>query len=393
MFGDRKKLVMCQACRGLIESSVKICPLCGRDSVPAAPARTLEKGGSPHFVSRLFLSINIALFVLVSLVEVTAGGGANSFLDGATQDIMLDFGALYGPAFLDGQWWRIITPNFLHFGVVHLLFNSLALYQIGPMVEDTYGAQKFILVYLATGVASMAASVSFGMYTVGASGSIYGLLGFLTVYGYRLGGTFGRAFMRQMLIWASVGIVIGFVMKFNNVAHIAGFLAGAALAWIISANEPRTERLVKYWNAVAIACAVIITISFVMVAVHYGSVQGGFKLSRRVDNARETIAKSFEWEGQSQESAQLATELRTAATDIQGIISIDQTSDAQRRLIVDLLNERARLFDGVQTDASAPVRSRDEHYERFAVIHEDYKKWERHFVHIYGFTYVPVRER
>src|SRR5262245_34760666 len=211
MFADRKKLVMCQVCRGLIEASAKTCPLCGRQSVPPVRLRTAGIAESGHFFSLVILTINIILFVLMAIVEIRNGGGGEKFIQSASSGVLNDFGALVPSLVRSGQWWRLVTFNFLHIGLMHLLFNSSALYSIGPRVEEIFGSQKFVFAYVGTGIASGVASYLFlPAETAGASGAIFGLIGLLAAYGYRQGGSFGRDLMRQMLIWAGIGIVFGF---------------------------------------------------------------------------------------------------------------------------------------------------------------------------------------
>ena len=224
MFTPKKKLVMCQVCRGLIEASAKTCPLCGRESVPRARLSSAGITTGGNFFSLVILTINIVLFVLMSAAEVRNGGGAEAFLQSASNGVLDDFGALVPSMVRAGQWWRLVTFNFLHIGLMHLMFNSSALFSIGPQVEAIFGSKKFVFAYVATGIASGIASLLFlpgG--TAGASGAIFGLIGLMAVYGYRLGGSFGRALTRQMLIWAGIGIMFGFFIGANNVAHVGGW--------------------------------------------------------------------------------------------------------------------------------------------------------------------------
>jgi len=209
MFKDRKKLVMCQVCRGLIDSSVKTCPLCGRESVPPVRISAANVTESGNFFSLVILTINIVLFVLMSIVEVRNGGGGESFVKQASNGVLDDFGALVPALVRQGQWWRLVTFNFLHIGLMHLMFNSSALFSIGPQVEGIFGSQKFVFAYLGTGTFSAFASfLLLPQNSAGASGAIFGLIGLMAVYGYRQGGSFGRALMRQMLIWAGIGFMI-----------------------------------------------------------------------------------------------------------------------------------------------------------------------------------------
>src|SRR5215813_13520600 len=211
MFADRKKLVMCQVCRGLIEASAKTCPLCGRESVPPARIHTAGITESGHFFSLVILTINIILFVLMAIVEIRNGGGGEKFIQSASSGVLNDFGALVPYLVQSGQWWRLVTFNFLHIGLMHLIFNSSALFYVGPQVEEIFGPQKFVFAYVGTGTASAFLSYLFlPADSAGASGAIFGLIGLIAAYGYRLGGSMGRDLMRRMLIWAGIGIVLGF---------------------------------------------------------------------------------------------------------------------------------------------------------------------------------------
>src|SRR5262245_37590644 len=127
MFEKEKKLVMCQACRALVDPAEKICPLCGKESVPA---RRLAEVTGGHFISLLVLSVNVMLFILMGIVGVRNGGGMESFFSSASSAVLNDFGAFNTVLVKAGEWWRFITCNFLHIGIIHLLFNSYALIQL-----------------------------------------------------------------------------------------------------------------------------------------------------------------------------------------------------------------------------------------------------------------------
>src|SRR5215510_6181208 len=150
MFEKEKKLVMCQACRALVDPAEKVCPLCGMESVPA---RRLAEVTGGHFISLLVLSVNVMLFILMGIVGVRNGGGAQAFFASPASSVLYDFGGFNTALFKAGEWWRMVTCNFLHIGLMHLLFNSFALIQIGPIVEGIYGSPKFVFIYLATGIA------------------------------------------------------------------------------------------------------------------------------------------------------------------------------------------------------------------------------------------------
>src|SRR5262245_58707271 len=143
----------------------------------------------------VFLAINVLLFVAMELT----GGSENT----AT---LIAFGANYAPAVAAGEYWRLITANFLHIGLLHLLVNSSALYILGGEVEALFGHSRFIVIYLLTGVSGSIFSfmLTQGL-SVGASTSLFGLFGALAVFFYKqrqLLGNFGQ----QRLI--SLGVIL-----------------------------------------------------------------------------------------------------------------------------------------------------------------------------------------
>src|SRR5204863_9362985 len=109
-------------------------------------------------------------------------------------------------------------------------------------------------------------------------------IGLLAIYGDQQGTSVGHALRRQMLIWAAFGIVFGFIVGADNVAHAAGFIAGAALAYAIPAEEPTIARSALIWNITAIACALVVVVSFVMVAKNYGGSQTQAALRRSYES-------------------------------------------------------------------------------------------------------------
>ncbi len=394
MFSDRKKLVMCQACRALIEASAKTCPLCGRESVPPARISSASLTESGNFFSLVILTINIVLFVLMSIVEVRNGGSGDSFIKSASGGVLNDFGALVPSLVRSGQWWRLVTFNFLHIGLMHLIFNSSALFYIGPQVEGIFGSQKFVFAYVATGIGSGIASLLFlPSGTAGASGAIFGLIGLMAVYGYRLGGSFGRVLMRQMLLWAGIGIMIGFFIGANNVAHVGGFAAGAALGFVLQPDAPTTIKSGIRWNAAAIACIGLVALSFVMAGRVYGAEQekgnqrelmvrryhSAYEFAQIVEKARELIRSSFDLNGghgvARKDAVEIAIELRQVAAELDKASTIDDRSAAIKTRLSELINKRAKAFDLAVND-SMIVAAAAADREAFAAVFGDYSEWE-----------------
>jgi rhomboid protease GluP len=213
----------------------------------------------------IFLGINILVFLLMTL----AGGSMN-------EPTLLGFGAKQNSAIDNGQWWRFITPIFIHIGLIHLFFNSYALWIVGPQVEKLYGPARFVLLYVGTGVAGVAASYFYnpGVPSAGASGAIFGLFGVLLVFGLRYRNSippfFKRAVGTGVLPVIIINLIIGFTMSqfIDNSAHLGGLLAGAALAALIPYQQPGSETPGVFKTLQMVLLATIV-VSFFEVARNY----------------------------------------------------------------------------------------------------------------------------
>ena len=383
--------MMCHSCRGLIEPSTRTCPLCGLESVPAPRAGSVEKAGSEQFFSRLVMTINIALFVLMVLADLKSGTGS---IMKPSMEVFYDFGGRSVQAISNGQWWLLVTPNFLHLGIIHLLFNSFALYQIGPQVEEVYGSQKFIFLYVAIGILSNVSSYSFNINGAGASGAIFGLIGLMAVYGYRMGGAMGRALMRQMIIWAAFGVVVTLTYA-DQAGHIGGFISGAALGFIIKAEPPVTARASLYWNITAIVCALVVAVSFVMVALNYGTRHTALEVLE-LDKSVRQLSQAFHdslnmADPSSERKTKAAREMRNAAGDIGRLDRIDDTSDAIRARLVELANRRAEWLDRAEASPLLPGDPVQADARDLEKAIKDYHNWLDSVMSRYGLEYVEQR--
>lgn len=181
---------------------------------------------------------------------------------------MLFFGANASDwTIADNRFETLVTACFLHFSILHLGFNLLALRQVGPFLERAVGQGRFAVTYLAAGIVGSAASAIVGRLSMqprlsaGASGAICGLIGAALVLGLRTQGTKGPL-TRAMARWLGVVIVVGFAARFDNAAHIGGAIAGAVLAatWRRGEVYSQTKRRV-----LVSLCTVIVVASAAMV--------------------------------------------------------------------------------------------------------------------------------
>ena len=147
-----------------------------------------------------------------------------------TQRHMIDWGGIYGAELRNGAWWRLLTAVFVHASPDHLVFNMLALVQLGHYLEPRYAAARFLALYLVCGLTSSAVSAAWywdrDIVQIGASGAIMGLVGAGAVSAWRIGAR-GRSFRNSMIVWGLVTLVNGVLYSANNVAHLAGIVSGA----------------------------------------------------------------------------------------------------------------------------------------------------------------------
>jgi rhomboid protease GluP len=239
---------MCPSCRALVGVSESQCLFCG------APLRRRPSGVGkflqnffPQFapVSYTLLTINFVLFILMwALDGKSTSLDIRQLLFGGNSQMLLAWGADAGWLVAHGQWWRLVSAMFIHIGLIHLLFNCYALLFIGPLLEEILGRERFLVLYLATGVAGFWLSNLFHhpvVATAGASGAIFGLIGAALVLSRRYS-TWGSMLHQQLKHWAIYGLVYGFLIGANNSAHIGGLLAGAGLALLIGNPSRFTEQ-------------------------------------------------------------------------------------------------------------------------------------------------------
>ncbi len=188
----------------------------------------------------------IALNVLVFVVMLLGGAGFWH----SPNTVQLTWGANFAPATADGQWWRLFSAMFLHFGALHLGMNMLALWDGGKLVERMFGPGRFLSIYLLSGVAgNLLSLVIQGNDAVsgGASGAIFGIYGALLVYVW-----FARHQMQtqefRWLFWGALAfsaltIGMGYIVPgIDNSAHIGGFLTGMVIAVILLPSAILTSK-------------------------------------------------------------------------------------------------------------------------------------------------------
>ena len=198
---------------------------------------------NPLLVTQLLIGLNVVVFLATALGGTSLGfGGGQSPLYArlALQPLAVDHSGAVGvvPGVADGQYWRLLTATFLHFGFAHVLLNMLALLSLGPVLEQALGRTRFLALYLLSGVAGTTATYVLGdvrQTAAGASGAIFGLFAAAYVIERRRGN--GAA--QQYAVLLGINLVLTFTIPFIDVRGHLGGLVGGALAALVLVLTPR----------------------------------------------------------------------------------------------------------------------------------------------------------
>jgi membrane associated rhomboid family serine protease len=220
-------------------------------AVTPSPARTLQtmqrKGRALVAPATMVL---IGINVLVYIVTAAQGGGIN--LPGGQ---LFGQWALQGAAVSDGDWWRLVGAMFLHGSVFHLLFNMLALYWLGTIIEQALGTPRFLLVYFVSGLAGSAGALWFSSafaVTVGASGAIFGLIGALLILEYLATGSL----MGQAMVLILVNLALTFAVPGISIGgHIGGLAGGIAATFALMRFRMPPNRALGFALAAGVGVA------------------------------------------------------------------------------------------------------------------------------------------
>jgi rhomboid protease GluP len=151
-------------------------------------------------------------------------------------DIPQAIGVKYNPLIVQGQYWRLITPMFLHGSLLHIAFNMFALVRLGPGLERFYGHLRYLLLYLVAGFAGNVVSFALSAEaSLGSSTAIFGLIGAEGVFLYQNRKVFGgqtQAALQQVIMLAVLNLAIGLSPGIDNWGHLGGLIGGSCFAWL-----------------------------------------------------------------------------------------------------------------------------------------------------------------
>jgi rhomboid protease GluP len=267
---QRTGSVVC-ACGRLVGVQDERCLNCGRWNPGLwgfAPA--LRRFGNDFGFIELVTTACVLLYAATLAVSTLMGGGIEtrglfSFLSPSLEALLMFGAAGAVPVIYEGRWWTLLSAGWLHGGLLHILFNMMAIRQLAPPCADLYGPARTVIIYVLSSVTAFLLSSLMGywfgripliggaFFTLGASGSLCGLVGALLYYGERGGSRFIRS---QIGGYALGLLMMGFLLPgIDNMAHIGGFAGGYLIAKWLDPLKP--ERLDHVLGAIAClaACA------------------------------------------------------------------------------------------------------------------------------------------
>ena len=270
---------ICPACGTLVGINTTRCHQCGTNlnfSMAAINRRFSGFFGGRASVTTALLIANILIFGVSVVLTLQAGqGGGLRILFSLDGLVLYRLGALWAPAVMHGESYRLVTAMFLHGGLIHIGFNMMVLMDIGPVVEEVYGSARFLFLYLMTGIAgyllsTAGASKSNPIPSVGASGAILGLIGLMIAITTRRGGAAMQALRSRLISWVATIFVLGFVMRIvDNWAHLGGLAAGFLLGKVFADREPMNPAELKSAHALGWSAAIVILASFAFMILHF----------------------------------------------------------------------------------------------------------------------------
>ncbi len=411
---------MCRSCGAIVGAGERTCAVCGA-STSAQPvtraSQTMPDRETVRFARALmerpykFTIILLATNLFVYMLMWQSSAMRFSVLGIFSGPVLVAYGAKLNSLVQAGQWWRFVTPIFVHVNLLHLLVNMYSLWIIGPYVEKLYGGSKFVVFWVLTGIAGVVASYltvvspdrplgSLGRFlfkihddpSAGASGALFGLVGVLFVFGikfrHELPEGFKRAFGIGLLPMIVLNLFIGYVGRgiIDNAAHLGGLAAGALLALAVDYRRPGERSGVAIvWQVLRAAALALVAVSFVQTARHFRDPTPASVASLPIQIT--TTAHDFVVYVKAMNEAQEAfyaaiqeDDLKPSASAIPNLSNapyLDQEAHELRETIRNLLLETATINapETAANNAEDINQKKANLIQRFGVWAKDYNEW------------------
>ena len=272
---------LCPACGTLMGATATRCHQCGENANYSLAAASRSVGRFMPQTSPVTYGILTLCCVLFGVgllstmrqsgfVAPSGGLGALFGLGGINGNILARMGASLPLPYDLREPWRFVTAVFLHASLLHIGFNMWLLMDFAPTIEEMYGSARFLFIFVFTGACGYLASAAFGHFSVGASGSLLGMIGLLlALTGSRQSS--GMRMLRSQLVYMLVYVgVMGVLMPgVDNMAHIGGFASGFALGKLMRDRTPADLSERRRANLLGWVAGVAVAASFAFMLLNY----------------------------------------------------------------------------------------------------------------------------
>ena len=281
MARQKKRAILCPNCKSLISRDEERCPYCGvRRPGTWWKHNFLTRGfREEDYILIVIIYVNVGLYVLSLLLNIRGTGfSANplALLSPDPMSLILLGASGTIPINQFHAWWSLLAANYLHGGVLHILFNMLALRQLGPLVVEEYGQYRMFIIYTLGGVCGFFVSYLAGVpLTIGASAALCSLIGAVLYFGKSRGGAYGQIIFRQVGGWAIGIFLFGFLVPgINNWGHGGGMLGGVVLGFLLGYRERSKENLLHKLIASLCMIATVAILGWAVVSGIYLTIRG-----------------------------------------------------------------------------------------------------------------------
>ncbi|NOT92122.1 rhomboid family intramembrane serine protease [Ferruginibacter sp.] len=255
--------------------------------------KAMNLSGSNMYVTYGIIAINVLLFILMVV------NGAGLFEPNGY--VHIKWGSDYAPLTLSGDWWRLVTNVFIHFGIIHLAMNMYCLYTVGVYLEPMLGKAKYTAAYLCTGV--LASIVSLWWHndpvnSAGASGAVFGMYGlFLALLTTSLiPKQMRQPLLQSIVIFVAYNLFYGLKGGVDNAAHIGGLLSGFVIGYIYvyAVKKEKQEQKLQWIVPAVVILTLIIAFSYLQQnkvgdEVRTAGLNAGYKDNDKYNNSLNEI--------------------------------------------------------------------------------------------------------
>jgi rhomboid protease GluP len=254
---------LCPACGHPEAKGDKVCSRCGARLQGATihkakrAASWLVPEGVPVATLVYIAACAAMYFITVKATQdylYATGGETGGTSPGSLE--VIRFGANFRELVASGEYWRLITANFLHASLSHIAMNAYGLWVAGSVIEDRFGSARAIFLIVVTGIAGAYASFRWGGgFSLGASTAGFGLMGFVVGHALRFRGRATADLRDRFVPWLAYGLIITFAdSHIDKWGHLGGVVAGFLFGLVIFDKQQARRWPAAVWNVLAIVC-------------------------------------------------------------------------------------------------------------------------------------------